>query len=90
MPIKQKNGPTVTEVLVFGLFAFLLSNRTRAEFLCEHCKTVFDNSSTRFSRVKFSAVFLVLAIVLAATVIVALLAFQHQGTSKNHEFHRRT
>ena len=75
MPINQKNGPTGTEVLVFGLFAFLFSNRTRTGFLCEHCKTVFDDSSTGITRVKFSAVFLVLAIVLAATVIVVFLAF---------------
>ena len=76
MPIKQKNGPTGTEVLAFGLFAFLFSNRTRTGFLCEHCKTVFDDSSTGITRGKFSAVFLVLAIVLVATVVIVFLAFQ--------------
>ncbi len=77
MPIKHKNGPTGSEVLFLGIFAFLLSNRTRTGFLCEHCRTTFDLSDPKISQGKLSWIFFVLFIVLAAAVLVIWLVFRN-------------
>lgn len=69
--VKRKDGPSATDVLLFGPFAFLFANRSKPSLLCERCRTIFEVRGRAIPRNHYLWIFLILLVIVVAGLFIA-------------------
>lgn len=76
VPVRKKEGPSASDVLFLGLFAYLLPRSPKEVCLCQNCRTIFDPGEKRIPRSHYRWIFLGLFLLTVLVVLILVLAVE--------------